>query len=185
MPVYGPTAASKSAQRYEATMAAQGYFAENYQRDAANASATTTTGTVFFMGLGLAAGDVVTNIVTMCAGIGSGFSGIGMKVGVYSKAAALLAQSGDVSGQVASTGAKSLPLSAPYTVLTTDAYYLAILAITSSAPTLNRSNQNLVGLGPFSGGTLNVQGVQTGQTDLPATATISTVSTFGFWVGAS
>lgn len=177
--------AGSASSRYAAQMSAQGYFAENYQRQGTAAATTPTSGTVYYMALGLAAGDVVTNINLLCNVAGTGFSGVGVKVGIYTKASGLVASSGDVSALFASAGGKICPLTAPYTVPTTDGYFIALLNIGSANLTLHRAGTGLFTFGAFSGSQI-AAGFQNTQTDLPATATITTnTNSIAFWVGVS
>lgn len=174
-------AASKSARRAEAVLAAQAYYAENFPARTYQGGTIGITGTIYFMSLGLLAGDVVTNILVNVATLGSGFSGIGARVGIYSSAAAQLATSGDVSATLGATGVKPLPLSAAYTITADGFYYAALISIATTVPTLQRAGN---GVKTTFNGLLNF-GTQTGQTDLTAPATLAETSNLGYWVGIS
>lgn len=183
MPLYAPPLATS--ERYRAQMAAQSYFSESFPRQALSTSSAPATGAVYFVLIGLARGDVVTNLHLLCTTLGSGFSGIGMKVGLYSKAGVLLQGSGDVSALFASTGPKVCPLSAAYTVGATDGYLAALLAVASVPPTLLRGAPGQNASGAFAGG-VGAYGVQNSQVDLPAPATVANNNgASAFWVGAS
>jgi hypothetical protein len=139
---------------------------------------------VYYVAIGLAAGDVVTNIHTRCITAGATFSGIGMKVGVYSKALQLLGSSGDVSPAHLSTGGKVNALSAPLSITTTDLYYLAMIAVATTPPVLNRGGAGglFSAFGTFAGSAGN----QSAQTDLPATASITfNTGMLQYWFGVS
>lgn len=186
MPVYNQPV-SKSAVRYEALMAAQGYYAETTPRGSASNATIMVSGTIYFNSVGLLAGDVVTNILTLCSLAGSGFSGIGMKAGLYSKAGVQLALTGDISVAHSSVAAKTNVLTTPYTVLTTDLYYVALIGIATTMPTLIRTPAGVATEAVFTGGFSPAYGYQTGQTDLTAPATIASTATTGiaFWSGIS
>lgn len=183
MPIYGPVI-SRSALRYESQLAAQGYYAENFHRNADSSTVIMTTQRAYYMSIGLDAGDVVTNICVECLTAGTGSTGIGMKVGLYSKAGIQLVVSGDVSATLASAGAKALLLSAPYTVLTSDGYFIALLWVGGTPPVLYRQGAG-VGGAAISGNQLAYGSVDT-QTDLPAPATIANNSnSTAYWVGVN
>lgn len=185
-----PYTDTRSAQRYQALVSAQGYYAETLPRNAAASTALLVTGEIYYVSIGLLAGDVVTNILTLCNTLGSGFSGINMKAGLYAKGnGAQLAVTGDISAAHGSTGPKTNALTAPYTVLTTDAYWLAILAIATTPPTLTRGTPaSPVYNGAFTGAAMGSLGVQLAQTDLPspnATVAYATGAAFGLWMGVN
>ena len=176
---------TKSTQRTDAQLAAQGYYSENFPRQAVNSSTVPTSGTIYFCLLGLLAGDVVTNLNLLCTTLGTGFSGINMRVALYSKASVQLATSGDVSAQFGSTGTKPCPLTTPYTVPTTDAYFAALIQVGSANVALLRGSPGLNAGGAIGSGT-GAYGAQTGQTDLTAPATIAFNNTGNaFWFGIS
>lgn len=154
---------SKSAIRNEALMFAEGYFAETGQRCLTNPVAM-ATGITYLTAIGLAAGDIVTNLLLACSVGGSGYSGINMKVGVYDKNGNRLRVSGDVSASFG-TGAITCALTTPLLIPTTDGYYIAVLAIASTMPTLYRGSTTLGG-GTFTGGTISAHARATAQTDL-------------------
>jgi hypothetical protein len=172
--------------RQVALMRAQGYYAESSPLNAvANLQTTTGTGVVLYSPIGLLAGDVVSSMQLRCSTLGSGFSGIGMKVGLYSSASALLASSADCSTAFGSTGVKTVAMTTPYTITADGAYYCAVLAIASTTPTLIRANVAAAACGIATGGVVSPGGQQTGQTDLPAAATITFNSGNVFWFGVA
>lgn len=180
----GWTAATVTGARQQAFMNAQGYFAETYPRGATSSASVMISGTVYYEGIGLVAGDVVTNILATANAVVVTPSGVGMKFGIYTKANVLVANTADVSASFLTVGAKSSALTTPYTVPTTDGYYLAVIVIAATGPGLWRSTAGLNGTGPFGAATLSVSAAQTGQIDLPATGT-PTGGTFGLWLGVS
>lgn len=176
------------ANRQRAQMEAQGYFAENYPRASVNTATAAVTGSVYYSSIGLCVGDRVSSIVMAINATGSGFSGVGMRVGIYSRSLVLLASSGDVSGVMAQ-GFKAAPLTLqsdgqPFTVPSTDAYYLAFIVVSSSPPTFTRTVSGINGFTPLSSSFASMFGVQAGQTDLPTTPAIPT-ATLGFWMGVA
>jgi len=144
---------------------------------------------VYLQAIGLAGGDVVTNILMALGGTaGSGFSGIGAKVGIYNKAGtSLLASSGDVSGQLAASGTRTMPLALvagqPFVVPSTDTYLLAFLGIATTMPTFAKG---MVGAtNANSANSITYTGAQASQTDLPASLTISAAGTLAYWMAVS
>lgn len=171
-------------ERERARLAALGLLGQNFERQAAQATSGPSTGVIYSMMLGLAAGDVVTNIHLICTTLGSGWSGINMKVGIATKGNVKQAQSGDVSGLFGSTGGKTCPLSSPYTVPASDGYFFQVLAIASVTPILERARTAV----PFVfGANPGAYGWQSGQTDLPNTPAplFTNSNAIAFWVGWS
>lgn len=172
--------------RYQAQMAAEGYYAETLPRAAAiGTPAILISGTVYYVNIGLLAGDVVTNLHTLVSVLGSGFSGIGMKLGLYDKTGALLRATGDISAAHASTGPKVNALSSPYTILSTDSYFLAMLCIATTPPTLAKGALSSVFSGAFTGG-VGMAASATGLTDFLSNVTyVYSGSNHAWWIGVS
>lgn len=174
-----------TAERQRAQMVAQGYYAENFQRSALSSSTVPTSSVAYYMAIGLAAGDLVTNLHLLCTTLGTGFSGIGMKVALYSKAFVQLGVSADVSGSFGATGPKICALSSAYTVPTTDGYYAGVIQVGSANLALLRGAPGQNASGAF-GSAQGAYGTQSGQTDFqtPATLAFNNLAS-AFWVGVS
>jgi hypothetical protein len=185
--VYLTNDSSATLVRQQALMEAQGYYAETYPRAASLISSVTTTQEVYYTAIGLAAGDVVSNLLVMLQVVGT--TTTLAKVGLYSKANVLLASSADVSSVVnGSAGPKVIPLTAPLVVPTTDGYWAAFLAVSAvTMPTLWRSFPSPFSNGLFGSASMGASATQTGQADLPATATpvYAAGGALSVWMGVS
>ena len=169
----------------------QGYYAETYPRGACSSSTIMVTQRAYYQSIGLARGDVVTNILAMCQTLGSGFSGINMKGAIYTKTGAtLLAVTGDISAAYGSVGPKASPLvlqsnNQPLIIPETDIYWLALLAIATTPPTLMRGATSHQSTGGFGSG-IGSSGAWSGQSDLGSSATItSDTNGIPFWMGVN
>lgn len=176
-----------SSRRDLARMNAQGYYAETSPRVENTVSSALVSGTAFYVSVGLLANDIVSNFYTSVQTAGSTFSGIGMKFGLYSSASVLLAQTGDVSASFLSIGGKVSALSATYTVSVTDGYYIGMLCIATTGPAIFRGASAAANGGKFTGASMAAFGFQSGLTDLPTLASITspTSGPFAYWVGIS
>lgn len=169
--------------RQSACMRDLGYYAETGMRVAASASSVTITQRVYFVGIGLLAGDVVSNIIVACNTINN--TPTLTRLGLYSQAGALLASTADASTPFGSTGLKVTAVTTPYTILTDDLYYLAFLNVAATGAALNRLNGGSSAFQASTGGVVP-QGNQDSQSDLPASATITaTANAFGLWMAVS
>lgn len=184
-----PYVDNRSALRYQALVATQGYYAENLQRATIQSPTIMINQSIYYMPIGLLAGDVVTNVIVDVQVGGSGFTGVGVKVGLCTKAGVQLAASADVSASFGSAGVKTLAMSSAYTVLTSDAYLVELLCVITpgTMPTLWRGIGNTGGNTLVTGATLGSHGVQTAQTDFPAPGVPTYNSTVNlcYWVGVS
>lgn len=174
-----PTDASRSEMSlmYDASVRASaiavgsGLIAENQDRRQVNGGTTLTSGRVYFNSIGLIAGETITDI---CMGISSAAApGNTMsRLGLYSKAGVLLAQTANLGAAWDTQGMKFAALTSPYLVLTTDLYYIALIQVNAGAPP---APFRLVGSTvqiPLMTGLPFITGEMSAQTDLPANATI-------------
>lgn len=162
-------------------MHGQGLKGENFSRYFMQAGTAAVSGTVYFQGIGLSIGDVITNIhVRIVTG---GTSVTACKVGLYDTAGTRLALTADLGTSWQSGGMKTHALTAPYTVLTTGMYYLALFHTASTGAQPGRSTAAGGIYEAVSGSML--MGAQSGQSDLPSSATIANSGQLGFWVGWS
>lgn len=171
------------AQKADLLAQAQGFKGENFQRHLGAGGAAFVTGTVYYMGIVLCAGEVVSNLHTQISTLGAGISAC--KMGLYTKAGVLVASTADLGTSWQSTGTKTHALSAQYTVPTTDMYYIALFCtFVTTAPQPLRATAvtgNAAGVGSGS----MLFGAQTGQVDLPAPATVANGNQLGYWVAYS
>ena len=179
--LFQPTPSAKSIE--DIMLDAQGLIAQPWDRSAPGAGQIMIDGTVYFMLVPLRAGQVITNISIVCTTTSAGLTI--SKVGLYKTDGTRLALSADQTTSWQTAGLKTVALTAAYTVPATGAYYTAIFAKTgTSMPTVYRTAVSSVaqtavgtGLQPF--------GTQTGQTDLPSSATIGVGSGISYWTGLS
>lgn len=163
-------------------LTAQGLITETFPRQAVSSGATIMVdGTAYFMCVGLRAGDVVTKlaIALHVAGATMTLS----KVGLYSKAGVRLGISADQGAAWETTGIKNVSLTTPYTVTADDGYYVAVVAKGGTLPRPASGNTNTIQATAVGTG-MAPHGNQTGQTDLPSSATI-TAGGIAYWVGVS
>lgn len=166
---------------------AQGLIAETLPRAQAGLYVGgTVSGTLFAVGVPLLAGDVVSNlsIIVTAAGAAATLS----KLGLYSKAGVLLASSVDQGTSWQSAGPKTVAMSTPYTVPTTDLYYVALLYVgTSTLAAFARGwgSGTTALIAAIGSGSLPFAS-QAGLSDLPAPATlVNTAAPLAFWMGVS
>jgi hypothetical protein len=122
-----------------------------------------TDGTIYFMAVGLVAGDVVSNITVYVSTGGTATST--SLVGLYSKAGVRLAQSADQASAWNTIGKYTVAMTAPFTVTVSDGYFVAILAKTGTTmPTMFRGSPGAAGFNDVIGSGMGVAGTQTAQT---------------------
>lgn len=178
------------ARRKRLLMEGCGYFAETSDLPCAAATALAATQTVYGMAVGLLGGDVVTNMTVGLQTIG--VSVTLMKVGIYTKTGTLLASSADQSSVMnGTTGFKTITLTnqangQPLTIPSDDLYYAALLAVgAGTQPTLLQPKGALNTFQAINSASSQTV-VQTGQTDLPASATFTATSAGRtFWIALS
>lgn len=164
-------------------MTAEGLISQNASRQNVAAGQIMIGGTVYFIGVPIHAGQLVSSLEMGVTTVGAGMTvSLG---GFHATDGTRLAQSVDQGTSWQSTGQKSIamitPFSAPYTGL----IYASLLGVGGTLPQLGRLSASAVlsvfaaaigsGVAPF--------GTQTGQSVLPATATISAGLPITFWVG--
>ena len=165
----------------------RGLIAETFPTELATASQALTTSCIYFQSIGLKAGDIVTNIVSVVGTAGT--ATLAVYQGVYTSAGALAASTTNQVNSLSSTGLKVTALAAAYTVPASGLYYICTL---SSATTTNPAFAKgpslfVASAGPVGSG-LKRGGIQTGQATLPGTATIAApaaTTDWPFWFGVS
>lgn len=170
------------AERADLLAAGQGLLGENYDRQNARVGIAVTSGTIYVAGVGLRAGDVVTNVVVdIPATAGSGITA--NKVGVYDKTGARVAISADLGTSWQSIGVKVNALSSAYTVSLSDMYYLAFIVVFSTTAA-QPIGANQSGLGAGAGAGARNYALQAGQSDLISNLTLAN-SANAYWMGWS
>lgn len=152
-----------------------------YPAGHANASAP-ASGTMVGIIVGLRAGDVVTNLSCVLNSGGSGLTLV--KLGLCAIDGTLLASTADAKASFTTSGLKTIAVSSPYTVTADGGYYIVYLATNSGGaqPALMRGGSYALPV-IGSGAKRHVQ--QTGQTDLPASATLAIGDGNWYWFAAS
>lgn len=172
-----------SSRRESLLMQAENIKGQNFPRQAAAGTAIMVDGTAYFQGVGLVAGDIVTKIMVCVTTLGASVTL--SKVGLYTTGGSLLASSADQGTAWQSTGIKEISLSSPFTVVTSGAYYLAVISKASvTLPTLLRGNSTGGASAAITGG-VQAFGTQLAQTDLPSPATIASTAAIAYWTAWS
>lgn len=164
---------------------AQGIISESFPRTAFGNQSTNTTATVYYVGIPLLTGDVISSLVVAVGIVGSGLTLA--KVGLYTPAGVLVASSADISGQLTSLGQKVGTFTTPYTVTASGLYYAAVVQVGTTPAALVRGSTASAATGwitPPGAGQL-LYGTQAGA-DLPANAVITGGGTtsLGTWMAA-
>jgi hypothetical protein len=178
MPV-GPSSAGTD----RSYLTALGLVAQNYPREGAQAGTILISGTVYYLSIGLTAGQTVSKLWTIVNVVGNTVTA--SKLGLYSKSAALLGATADLGTAWQSTGVISGTLATPVLIATSDLYYVGIFATASvTMPTMLRDSAQGAGAAAISPG-VRPFGNQTGQSDLPNPGTVGGSAPAAYWVGAS
>jgi hypothetical protein len=176
MPIYIPRKT-----RAELQLTGRGIVTESLPQIGAVSTQLLVTQTVYFALVGVRKGDVLTNVVVDVAVAGSSLTLV--KGAVYAADGTQLAVTADSKASFSSTGIKTMALSSPYTMPADGIVYLAILAVGTTPPTLLRGASQIGSTDPVGSGS-RPAGAQTGQSDIPTTATVGT-SSIGLWLAAS
>jgi hypothetical protein len=168
--------------RIQVLTTGQGIITQNFDRQGASSGIGLVSGTVFFQAVGLLAGDLVSNLSIVVTGAGA--TTTLTKLGLYDSTGARLQTTANLTTAWESAGTKTHPLSAAYTVATDALYYVAVLFVGTTVPTLHAGSNtgnaaSVIGTGTLAYATLAAQ------SDLPATAALSNSGAKGFWVGVS
>lgn len=168
-------------------LAAQGLVAQNFDRQVAIGSSIMVSGTVYYMGVPLKAGQSISTI-SFANFTGAASMTLG-RVGLYSPSvstsATLLAQSASITNAWTATGIMTQGLSATYSVTSNGLYYVALIAVAGTPPTAWRGNTGAGTLTTPVGSGARPNATQSGQTDLPATATQAATASIAYWVELS
>lgn len=170
--------------RRDILMRGQGLKGENFSRYFAQGGTAVVTGTVYYLGVPLVKGDVVTNILVRILTLGAGITA--NKVGLYDSAGNLLATSADLGVSWQTTGFKTHALTGAFTVTATGLYYIALFCtFTVTAPQPMRCAA-LTGSFDAVGTGVLLMAAQTGvATNLPNPGTLANSNGFAIWAGWS
>jgi hypothetical protein len=161
--------------------AAQGLKGEPFSRATAIGSTAQTAGDLRAILVPLFAGDLVSTVFWHQTVAGSGVTLF--KAMVLDASGNRVAVSADASATANSgTGLKSAAMTTPYLVPSDGGYYLAVVSVGGTSPTLVRGTSAITGYDGSSGSGQKISAVQAGQTDAPATATLVASGT-AFWLG--
>jgi hypothetical protein len=173
--------------RYNVSLQAQAIIYETFPRSAFGNNAAMVSGTIYYFGIPLLAGDMVTNITIAVSVAGTVMTL--SKVGLYDSAGNRLALSADQGTNWQSSSQKTIAMITPFVVITSGLYYVAAIAIGTTQPGLVRGSAGSAATGgwisPIGAGQL-LAGIQVAQTDLvnPGTITASVLS-FNYWAAIS
>lgn len=165
-------------------LAAQGLITETFSRSDYMTTYTPISGTVYYMGLPLLAGRVITSIAVI---VSSGSANLTLaKVGLYDSVMNRVAISADQSASWATVGLKVVNLIAPYMVTVSGFYYAAfMLTGLATLQTVRQVSTNNAAIFAALPGASQLYGTQTGQVDLPNPGILPTTSlgTAYIWLG--
>jgi hypothetical protein len=169
---------------YEFLPEDQSYIGWAYDPAMAANNTQLTAGQPVLVKVRATATTTVNNICLNVNNAGSGFTAGASYVALYDMTGGRLAQSNDLASVLATTGAKTIPLTSGAAVQGNAFYYAYIVVNATGTPTLNRAgnvgaiNQNL---GP---GTYRFASLGSGITSPPATITLanSVALSVSYWV---
>jgi hypothetical protein len=168
--------------------AAFGIAGQTYDMMGTGGTGTTPVSQVIYGALvGLIAGDVVTNILMFCTVAAGGTNPTGVYSAICSNTTTRVAVSNNLNTTAFKTVSVygALPLSSPYTVPTTGAYYLCVLVNGTwgtTQPTLTKSGVANTPISIAGTGGLPWVVNQTGQATISATPTL-VGTTVLYWMG--
>lgn len=168
--------------RNDLVLSARGLIAETIDEKACNVTSAPGSGVLVAGLVGLRAGDVITNVAVHVVSNGTGVTLA--KVGIYDVSGNLLASSADVDTSFTSGSANRKQVTAfssPYTVVSDGGYYLAVLFVGGTSPTILRANTSTSAA--ISGSAL-AYGAQGSLSDLPDPMTLA-AGTNSTWLGAT
>jgi hypothetical protein len=175
--------------REQALRDGQGVAGETWPRQLGTGGNQPTAGAVYMSAVGLMRGDVVTNLLCIVNGAGSGTSL--SKLALYDSDLNKVAATADQGSSWNTAGAKTAALTAPYTVTATGVFYIAVIVnAATTIPILWRVAPN-DGIAPhdFAGGLTYLWGFDTssGRTDFPSSmyASFTVAGAPCFWFGWS
>lgn len=172
-----------STSRRDRRVRAEGFLTETFPRAQAAGASVLTSQRVYFALIGFRVGDEVSSLHVAVTTAGSGTTVA--RVGVYSTAGVLLAESDDLGVTFHSAGVADCPLAEPWTCPASGGYYAAVLVVASSPPTLLRGYTGTAAAFDAIDGGVLAAGSQSGQSSLPDPASIAVTDGIGLWAAAS
>lgn len=171
------------ADRLDLLAVGQGMKGQNYDRALAANVGVVTSGTVYAALLPLLKGDLLSNLhITIAAGA---VSPTVSKVALFDKTAATrLAVSADLGTDWTNTNTRTGAMGTPYAVPTDDVYYAAFISVAGTPPSIARLSAQAVGASVVGSG-VRAFAVMAGQSDMPASLTLSATAALGVWFGWS
>lgn len=134
-----------------------------------------TSGTTRFGAIPFRGGTTVSTLKFMVSAVASGVTTI--KAGLYDTSGNRLAASANTTSAMSATGITSIDLATPYAVPSSGMYLAALLVVASGAGSVGIMTA-VTGKGSSS---FLICGTEAGQTDLDATATISSATSIQWW----
>ena len=117
-------------------------------------------------------GEVVTNLYAYTTVAGAGQTSVWMAL--FNSALSQVAITADVKAVFAATaGQMTCPLTTPYVIPADGAYYIALLGVGGTQPTVGRSNNTTGTTTDAINGGLRPFGAQAGQATMPGTAVVN------------
>ncbi|MFJ9029821.1 hypothetical protein ACIRQP_15060 [Streptomyces sp. NPDC102274] len=164
-----------------------GLLAWTYDIAQVSTSAAPTSGTIRLIKLPSLVQSVSITSVALHVNTAASAGVVGQNfVGLYSSSGTRLAQSADCTGDFATSGAKVIPLTAPYAAAPSR-YYVAVLANAGTPPVLGQSSSSASTVGNFNlaTGSARFANGPAAQTVLPPTITMTgiTPSANATWAG--
>ena len=171
------------AARLERVATGGGLVFETFPRASATGNSLLSSGQAQYASVYVYQGEIVTNLHVICSTGGSGQTLV--KAGVRDNDASFtsLAATADVKDTLTGTGLLTLALSSAWTCTESGIYYVGILGVGGTQPTLARAGNVVTGAYAAVSGD-KLAGSEGSQTDWDATVA-SMGNAFPFWIGAS
>lgn len=166
--------------RRQIQLAARGLIAETYDLEASIGNGTTIgTQAIYGSLVGLAAGDVITNIVACVPVAGAGTVPTLIKLAIVSTAGVVLAATANIAASAGwtSVGLPQFALTTPYTIPSNGGYYIAFLQNGAFATTplqlMRVGSNNIATVSAIGSGVAAYVAGGTGKTDITGTLTLT------------
>lgn len=171
-------------------MHALGLHGQAWPYDNVNTGSVPVDSTGYFSLTGFLQGDVVTNIAVGVHGLAAGTAPTGIYLGLFDKTGTALATTANVASSSLWKTTRliaTFAISAPYTILSSDGYYLAFVKVgvfgTTDLNLALGSSATELTTNPISGFVAATR-AQAGRTDLSTNATLG-ASSVNYWMGWS
>lgn len=166
------------------------YIEWNYDPVVGGSGSQPTTGTIYVLKVSAQTGGTISNIImTITSATGVSLTSGQNFVGLYDSSGARIGISSDQTTSWATSGLKTMALTASATIQAGNEYYVAMLCVGTTTPSFMRSGTNLTAPNAGQSNALQRFSVNgTSQTALPASITLSSNTASGaatFWVALS